>query len=282
MAKNKEVPLQIPEPIQDIKEWVILGLDPSLSRTGYSLMRVVPSEDVGNSSAAAWVAAGSIKPDPIEGMNAQTSIWIRCKLIALYLRKIFETQIAKWQAEGIDTKKVGLIVSLEAPPPQNDYLASIHRAIHMVLFESSFLTDNFGQIRILYVNASTLRSMMKLTMRGPKNKAENIVRAYDFIGKADYPELDSDSCDAVLVTMVARQVASVVMGHPNEVPQNFLNSLCNATKETKGKGVRTRVVTKGIFHRNEYWYKYERQSYLVAVKDATIPKKTLSRVEFVI
>ncbi len=276
----KEVPLLIPPPIEEVKEWVILGLDPSLSRTGYSLMRVQPAEV--NGSTATWVGAGSIKPDPVEGMSPQASIWIRCKGIALYLRRIFETQITKWQAEGLDTKKVGLIIALEAPPPQNDYLASIHRAIHMVLFQNSYLTDNFGQIRILYVNASTLRSLMKLTQRGAKNKAENIARAYDFISKADYPELDPDSCDAVLVTMVARYAASIVLGYPHEAPQNFLNSLCNATQETKGKGVRTRVVTKGIFHRNEYWYKYERQSYLVAVKDATIPKKTLSRVEFVI
>lgn len=277
----KEVPLLIPQPIQEIKEWVILGLDPSLSRTGYSLMRVQPAAVSG--STATWVGAGSLKPDPIDnGMSPQTTIWIRCKGIAMYLRRIFETQIAKWQDEGVDTKKVGLIIALEAPPPQNDYLASIHRAVHMVLFQNSYLTDNFGQIRILYVNASTLRSLMKLTQRGAKNKAENIARAYDFISKSEYPELDSDSCDAVLVTMVARYAASIVMGFPNEAPQNFLNSLCNATQETKGKGVRTRVVTKGIFHRNEYWYKYERQSYLVAVKDATIPKKTLSRVEFVI
>jgi len=277
----KEIPLLIPPPIQEIKEWVILGLDPSLSRTGYSLMRVQPAEE--NGSTATWVGAGSIKPDAVEnGLSPQATIWIRCKLIALYLRKIFETQITEWQGEGIDTKKVGLIVALEAPPPQNDYLASIHRAIHMVLFQNSYLGDNFGQIRILYVNASTLRSLMKLTQRGPKNKSENIARAYDFISKETYPELDPDSCDAVLVAMVARYAASVVMGFPNEAPQNFLNSLCNATKETKGSGVRTRVVTKGIFHRNEYWYKYERQAYLVAVKDATIPKKTLSRVEFVI
>jgi hypothetical protein len=277
----KEIPLQIPGPIQEIKEWVILGLDPSLSRTGYSLMRVQPAEVKG--TTASWVGAGSIKPDPIEsGLSPQATIWIRCKLIALYLRKIFETQITKWQDEGVDTKKVGLIIALEAPPPQNDYLASIHRAIHMVLFQNSFLSDNFGQIRILYINASTLRSLMKLTQRGPKNKAENIARAYDFISKETYPELDPDSCDAVLVAMVARHVTSVVMGFPDEVPQNFLNSLCNATQETKGKGVRTRIVTKGIFHRNEYWYMYQRQSYDVAVKDATIPKKTLSRVEFVV
>jgi hypothetical protein len=276
----KEIPLLIPPPIQEIKEWVILGLDPSLSRTGFSLMRVQPAEASG--STASWVGAGSIKPDAVEGLSPQSSIWIRCKLIAMYLRRIFETQITKWQDEGVDTKKVGLIIALEAPPPQNDYLASIHRAIHMVLFQNSYLTDNFGQIRILYINASTLRSLMKLTQRGPKNKAENIARAYDFISKETYPELDPDSCDAVLVAMVARHVASVVLGFPSEVPQNFLNSLCNSTQETKGKGVRTRVVTKGIFHRNEYWYKYERQGYLVAVKDATIPKKTLSRLEFVI
>src|SRR5580658_1393125 len=99
----KEIPLLIPPPIQEIKEWAILGLDPSLSRTGFSLMRVQPAEASG--STASWVGAGSIKPDAVEGLSPQSSIWIRCKLIAMYLRRIFETQITKWQDEGVDTKK---------------------------------------------------------------------------------------------------------------------------------------------------------------------------------
>jgi hypothetical protein len=270
----KEIPLRIPDPIQDVDSWAILGLDPSLRRTGYSLMRVTQAQ-------ADWVKAGSLKPDDItNGLHPDRSIWIRTKIQALYLRRMMEAQTLVWQAEGVDTKKMGLIISLEAPPPQNDYLASIHRAVHTVLFETTFLADNYNQIRILYINPSTLRSLMHLTQRGNKNKGENIACAYTFIDKEEYPELDTDSCDAVLTAMVARNVVSILMGRPGQVQQNFLNSLCNSTLEVKGRGTRTRTVTKGILHRSEYWYMYKPEKYNVAIKDATVPKKTLRRVEF--
>ena len=119
---------------------------------------------------------------------------------------------------------------------------------------------------------------MRLTQRGPKNKRENIIRAFDFIDKAKFPELDSDACDAVLMAMVGRHVCSVLLGHPEEVPANFLNALCNATRETRGKGRNTRIIVKGILHRPEYWTEQVISSRVLCVKDAQNPKKILERI----
>jgi len=123
---------------------------------------------------------------------------------------------------------------------------------------------------------------MHLTQRGPKNKGENILRAFDFIDKAKFPELDSDACDAVLMAMVGRHVCSILLGYPEEVPINFLTALCNATQETKGKGRSTRIITKGILHRKEYWTEQIIRPRVLCVKDAQNPKKTLERISILV
>jgi len=279
---KKEVPLIIPPKVEEIDRWVILGLDPSMSRTGYAMLDVFPSTDTSAATVAKWILAGSVKSDTIEnGMHPRNTIWLRAKLMAIYLRSLTEALVGSYSPDIL--KRTGLIISMEFPTPMNDYLVALNRIIHLVFFENGTATNSlvqFGQVRIMYTNAATLRSLMGLTSRGAKNKAENITRAYDFIGKADYPELDTDSCDAVLLSMMARHAASIVMGCSSEVPQNFLNSLCNSTQEIKGKGRNAHVVTKGLLHRNEYWYMYKRQGYDACIKNAAVPKKSLSREKF--
>ena len=174
----------------------------------------------------------------------------------------------------------GLIISMEYPTPRNDYLVALNRIIHLVFFEDGFLAERFREVRVMTTNASTLRSLMRLTKKGSQNKGENILRAYEFIDKAEFPELDSDACDAVLLAMMARYTSAVLLGAPGEVPDNFLNSLCSATQEVKGAGKNAHTVTKGLLHRTEYWYKYERKPYVVCVKDASNPKKGLNRINF--
>ncbi len=280
MAK-KEVPLLVPPKIEGIERWIILGLDPSMSRTGYALMEVYPSADCSGATVAHWLAAGSVKSDTIDnGMHPRNTIWLRAKLMALHLRSLLESRIWDANIPGIHLPKTGLIISMEFPTPMNDYLVALNRIIHLVFFEKGM--PHFERIQIMYTNAATLRSLMVLTARGAKNKAENIVRAYDFISREEYPELDTDSCDAVLLTMVARHAASIVMGCPAEVPKNFINSLCNSTQEIKGAGRNAHVVTKGLLHRIEYWYMYKQQGYDACVKDASNPKKSLTRIEFVL
>ncbi len=290
---KKEIPLIIPPKIEGIDRWIILGLDPSVSRTGYALMEVCPTKaaDIVDSShsnipakivdatRARWLAAGSVKSDEIDnGMHTRNTVWLRSKLMMLYIRTLLESRIWDASIPGTQLPCTGLIISTEFPTPRNDFLVALNRILWLIFFEKPM--PWFSHIQVMQTNAATMRSLMGLTGRGAKNKAENIVRAYDFIDKAKYPELDTDSCDGVLLSMMARHAVSIVMGCPDEVPQNVLKSFCNATQETKGNGRNVRVVTKGLLHRIEYWYKYEYQGYNACVKDAANPKKSLSRIKF--
>ena len=268
-------------------EWLILGLDPSLSRTGFSLMHVYPSMhptsiNEPNSehkwTECQWLAAGSIKPEV-----TSDPVWIRGKAMSLYLRdltthhsdNIIAESLSSYMNQLAPTKNLGLIISMEYPTPRNDFLVALNRIIHLIMFENNFW-ERFSSVRVLTTNASTLRSLMGLIKRG-NNKGENIACAYTFIDREKFPSLDSDACDAVLLTMMARHTASIFMGAIQEVPQKFLNSLCNSTKEVKGKGTRTRIITKGILHRPEYWYPYTRKSFVVCIKDASSKKSRLER-----
>jgi hypothetical protein len=296
-AKAKEpTPLQVPQANVRVKRWIILGLDPSMTRTGFAMLDVrpelanTPEETPG--TQAIWLAAGSIKPEKIEdsGLHPRNTLWIRGKAMALYLREMIKSVAPSPRDSKGDfhvcnypeccKPEVGLIISMEYPTPMNDYLVALNRIIHLIFFEDGELANMFAEIRVLTTNASTLRSLMRLTKKGSQNKGENIGRAYEYIDKARFPELDSDACDAVLLSMMARHVASVMLGTTNEIPDNFLNSLCNATQEVKGSGRNQHTVTKGLLHRIEYWYKYERKGYVVCVKDASNPKKALSRINF--
>lgn len=297
-AKAKEpTPLLIPDATPRCKRWIVLGLDPSMTRTGFAMLDVRPElyttpEEGAPGTQAIWLAAGSIKPEKIEdtGLHPRNTLWIRGKAMALYLREMVKSVAPDRRAEQGDfhvcntpeccKPEVGLIISMEYPTPMNDYLVALNRIIHLIFFEDGELANMFAEIRVLTTNASTLRSLMKLTQRGSQNKGENILKAYTFIDKARFPELDSDACDAVLLAMMARHVGSILLGITHEIPDNFLNSLCNATQEVKGAGRNSHTVTKGILHRVEYWYKYERKSYVVCIKDASNPKKSLSRVNF--
>jgi hypothetical protein len=295
-AKVKEpTPLSIPTANPLIKRWIVLGLDPSMSRTGFALLDVRPAlaftPEEGPYTDAKWLAAGSVKPEKIDdvSLHPRNTIWIRGKAMSTYLRemvksvaptrKSFDEGYGDFEL-GRAKSDVGLIISMEYPTPMNDYLVALNRIIHLIFFEDGALVEMFGEIRILTTNASTLRSLMGLVKRGNDNKGENILRAYEFINKLRYPQLDSDACDAVLLAMMARHAASVMLGISTEVPDRFLTSLCSAVQEVKGKGRNAHTITKGLLHRIEYWYRYQRSEVTVCIKDASNPKKSLSRVNF--
>lgn len=272
---KKEIPLIIPPKIEGIDRWVILGLDPSLSRTGYALMEVTPSSDCSTATVAHWLAAGSVKSDEIDnGMHTRNTVWLRSKLMMLHVRSLLESRIWDSHTPG-NLPRTGLIISTEFPTPRNDFLVALNRILWLIFFEKPM--PWFEQIQVMQTNAATMRSLMGLTARGAKNKAENIARAYDFISKVNYPELDTDSCDGVLMGMMARHAVSIAMGCAGEVPQNIIKSFCNATQEVKGKGRNAHVVTKGLLHRIEYWYEYKRGLRVALVKDAKNASKKLSR-----
>ena len=249
-------------------------------------MRVRPEDSV---TKATWLKVGSIKPE-----SSADPIWIRGKMMALHLRHLLESAAddiinktfasmneAIWDYDPKDpydpnAANLGLIISMEYPTPMNDFLVALNRIIHLVFFETD-LWKKFATVRVLTTNAATLRSLMNLTKKGAKNKAENIDRAYEYIDKAAYPKLDTDACDAVLMTMMARYVSSVLLGHPEEVPERFLIALCNASQEMKGKGRNSKIITKGLLHRREYWYLYQRKEYTLVVADASSTYHKLER-----
>jgi len=295
-VKVKEpTPLLIPQPNSHIKRWIVVGLDPSMSRTGFAMLDVRPAlahtPEEGPYTDAIWLAAGSIKPEKIEesGLHPRNTIWIRGKAMATYLREMIKSvappkknpgDLHVCSADDCCRPEVGLIISMEYPTPQNDYLVALNRIIHLIFFEDGELAELFGEIRFLVTNASTLRSLMGLTKKGNQNKVENILKAYEFIDKSRYPQLDTDACDAVLLAMMARHAASVMVGTSSEVPERFLASLCSAVQEVKGNGRNAHTITKGLLHRIEYWYRYQRMGVTVCIKDASNPKKNLSRVNF--
>src|SRR5277367_2154446 len=96
-VKVKEpTPLLIPQPDTYIKRWIIVGLDPSMSRTGFTLLDVRPAlahtPEEGSYSDAIWLTAGSIKPEFSEAdLHPRNTIWIRGKAIATYLREMVKS-----------------------------------------------------------------------------------------------------------------------------------------------------------------------------------------------
>ena len=293
VKKVKEPPqLLIPSAHPRINHWIVLGLDPSMSRTGFAFMDVRPHyegvDECRVGTDAQWLAAGSIKPTPIDDpdMDARNTVWIRAKMIATvireYVKRIAPTIPQTGDLQPVVKPNTGLIICMEYPTPNNDYLWSVNRIINLIMFEDAIVQQHFAEVRILLINASTNRSLMGLVEKGNKNKGENILKAYEFIDRARFPELDPESCDGVLMAVWGRHAASIMLGTPDEIPPTFKLTLCNATQVGKGKGQNAYTVTKGILHRTEYWYRYQRKGYEVRVKDATNPKKNLSRINFTI
>jgi Asp-tRNA(Asn)/Glu-tRNA(Gln) amidotransferase B subunit len=80
--------------------------------------------------------------------------------------------------------------------------------------------------------------------------------------------------------MMARHTTSILLGHPEEVPERFLVALCNANQEMKGKGRNAKIITKGILHRKEYFYPYTRKTYTLVVNDASRQTTRLERIGY--
>lgn len=269
--EEKAIELRIPPAVEGSDQWLICGLDPSLSNTGYAFLLVTRGEDRSN---AKWLEVGSVKPE-----DASDPVWVRSKAIAMAVRgKLGQVMVEHIPPEQYS--KTGLIVSFEAPTPGNDFLTSISRILHLVLLGQGSIASFFGRVHIQMTNAATLRRLMGLTKTGNKNKTENIARAYNFLDQGSYPNLDTDACDAVLMSMMARYVAAILMGFPNTIPARFLEQFCNAEEEIKGKGRNARTRVKGTFYRPEYWSQYERKDYAVAWRDAKQKKSRLDRTIF--
>ncbi len=276
-----EIPLKFPEK-SAVDSFVIFGLDPSLSRTGHALLMVEPVADW---TIARWVSAGSAKPE-----NTSDPIWVRSKLISLYLRDAVKEFVLQ---ESHNWKgKVGLIISMEWPTPMNDFLVALNRVLHMILLDEirNFPAANtggqpfeFAEVHILQTNAMTLRSLMGLTKKGEKNKVENQVKAHEYLDDPEaFPQLDTDACDAVLLAVMGRYAASILLGKEGEVPQRFKQTLCSDERVVKGKGRNQRTEIKGLLHNRRYYNTYTPGSYIIALKNARSPKLRLDRRTYTI
>lgn len=263
---HKKIELSFPPKIEGISSWIVMGFDLSLSRSGWAVAVV---KIVDGKTELEFLGAGSVKPD-----DASLPVWLRGRMIGKGLLQA--TLLPKVKALLNDG--AGMILSFEAFTPRNDYLSSVRRLVDSVFFSSDSPIINYP-LYLLSINASTLRSIMGLVQRGVKNKKENINKSFEFIDKIQFPEIDSDACDAVLLTMCGRYTVSIVSGYSDEVPYKALTSLCNSKQEVKGKGRNSRIVTKGVLHRIEYWNKYTHQeTHTLCLKDASNPKKSLERI----
>ncbi len=278
--EEKAVELRLPPVAEGIDRWLIFGLDPSLSRTGYAFMQVdpspIPGEGAVDRTAAKWLEVGSVKPE-----SASDPVWVRSKAVALAARAKLHEVVSEHGFLG-DLSRTGLIISFEAPTPGNDFLTSISRILHLILFELGSSVHWFGRVHVQMTNAATLRRLMGLVQRGAANKKENVALAYKFLDQGSYPNLDTDACDAVLMAMMARYSASILMGYPHTVPERFLIALCNGETEVVGKGQNAKTRTKGILHRPEYWSRYEAKEYAIQWRDARVKKARLDRQIFTI
>jgi hypothetical protein len=260
IKKIKELLIEIPERLE-IKDWIILGLDLSLSRTGYSLARV--SED----SVFSWIKVGSIKP-----ADSSAATWLRAFLTGRHIITLLD------DVKDVIGSDTGIIFCLEAPTPMNDHLTTMNRVINVSLFNDAQNLFPDNRKFMLLVNASTLRSIMGLTKTG-NNKDENIAKAYTYISEKEYPGIDSDSCDAVLLASVAKEVC--MLNNGKEIPNKIKDTLCNFTDVKKGSGKNIRISKKGLLHNKVYWYEQKKQTYVISIKDATTPSgKRLIKVSY--
>jgi len=261
--------IKIP-PIHDIEEWVVVGIDPSLSRTGLCLLN-----NLGDHWR--WSHIASLKP-----FDASYPTWVRAIMMAEYiLASVNKLDGCIPDILGDFTPTKGLIITLEAPTPMNDHLNIVNKILHTIIVPG--LNIHFKEVYIQHVNAMTMRSCFGLKATG-NNKYENIQKAQEFAPAAIYPGIDSDSCDAILLSQFGRYTADFFLGKElSEIPDRIALALCDFTDVEKGKGRNAYVVKKGILYNPAYWFKYEPTEYSISIKDARIPpKKRLEVIKTII
>ena len=103
----------------EIKDWAILGLDLSLSRTGYAALYL-------ESGVASWGEVGSFTMDD-DSKKADT--WARAQAYALGIGSVLEGMWARCRNRGY-----GLAIILEYPDPENSYLMGLNQVIQTNLY----------------------------------------------------------------------------------------------------------------------------------------------------
>jgi len=262
MKKEKDLKVSIKYPSKINKNIITMGIDLSLSRTGYSISY---TDKLGISEK---LDIGSIKP-----ADSSDPIWVRSILIGKSLLDKLKNIIKDY-----DKENTIIILVVETPTPMNDFLTSLNRLVTSILFQEDSILYDY-EVYTLSVNASTLRSAMGLVQRGSGNKKENIERAYNFISRDMFPGLDSDACDGVLLDQMGIYASYIFLGFYEKVPKNITKILCEDKLVTKGNGNNQKSFIKGIIHNETYWYSYSKKDRILSIKDAKIPSgKKLDKV----
>lgn len=241
---KKAVELQFPR--LPIKHWTILGLDLSLSRTGYAVLQL-------DDGVARWREVGSFAPK-----DSSDETWARGCALGVLIRDVLSRLTAEDPSRGI-------ILSVEFPDPKNSYLMALNGIVQSVLWssgENGSIQERCPIFRFA-INAMTLRSVLRLNKTVTGNKDVNIAMAYTYISEKEFPNLDSDNCDAVLLAMMARHAAMVLGGLEAEVPQVPLQCLCTCEmkvkvsertdKKTGTKKAIRKEKPKGLLHNPATW-----------------------------
>ena len=204
-----------------IQNWVLLGLDLSLSRTGYATLFI-------EGPKATWGRVGSYS---MSEDNKGEETWARAQAYAMGIGSELLNIWEKCRATG---KAWGLGIIMEYPDPDNSYLMGLNQVIQTSLWNAGIpCYADFLELRRMFVNASTLRSVMGIL--SGTGKAENQRIAQTFLPEGVYARLDQDACDAVLLCMYARWGIQMLHGNFEGVPLKAQASLAKDDIKVKVK-----------------------------------------------
>lgn len=250
-------------------DWTVLGLDLSLTRTGFATLHC-------EGGVARWGAIGSLTPRDPKGGPKQES-WVRAAALGIAIRAR-ATQLMR-------ERPVPLILAIEFPDPNNSYLMGLNQVIQTILWATDDQGGVGGPDGILYrlaINASTLRATLYL--KGSSDKASNLELAYAYVPKELYPALDSDSCDAALLAMMGRYTVQILRGEEDLVPMKPRCTLCDAgsrqkfrTDKVTHEKVVSKEVPKGLLHNPLTWTRIQSpQGVTLGVADASTAARAVN------
>lgn len=268
----KQSRAKVPElsfPRLPFPNWTILGLDLSLTRTGFATLHC-------EGGVARWGAIGSLTPRDQKGAPKQES-WLRAAALGIAIRARV-TQLMR-------TYHAPLILAIEFPDPNNSYLMGLNQVIQTILWTTDDQGGVGGPDGVVYrlaINASTLRATLYL--KGVSDKASNLELAYAYVPKENYPTLDSDSCDAALLAMMGRYAVQILQGEEDLVPLKPRCTLCDIavkqkfrTDKVTGEKVVSKETPKGLLHNPLTWTRIpSSQCVTLGVADASTATRAVN------
>lgn len=257
-VKPRSTAIQCPE-ASPLKKWIVLGIDPSLSRTGVAVLHV-------NGDDTRWGFVGSLAP-----VETSDLMWKRSKAISKGVLTCLNDEV---QASTSHGTVLGLIVAVEMAFPTGNgiNLIALNRVLMSHLLIPS-LKNVFSEIRVLSVLPQTLRSLMGLP-KDSKDKKANIERAYEILPREEHPHLDSDACDAVMMAMLGRCAAYVLAGQPERLPDKILTSFCSAKPQARSAAgkIKKTMGLAGLLHWEDYWAEYNPSEIPLTLKSSKVKK----------